>query len=100
MSKVGNVSGTGAMIAGGSLGRFIPEPKSSAGLSFGGVLKSLGGLASGVAGSVAGINPEYMDLLQKQMEVQTQMQLISMHSNIEKSKHETEMAAIRNIRVG
>jgi hypothetical protein len=47
-----------------------------------------------------GVQGEYAELLNKQIEMQQQMQLVSMFSNIEKSRHETQMAAVRNIRGG
>ena len=53
-----------------------------------------------VATQLLDISPEYKDLLTLQMKVQQEMQTLSMESNIEKSKHETQMSAIRNIRVG
>lgn len=99
MSSISKLASAGAIISGGALGRFIPEPKNKAGSGFGGVLKSLSGLASGALGA-AGIPTEYNDLISKQIEIQNQMQMVSLQSNLEKSKHETEMAAIRNIRVG
>lgn len=80
--------------------RFLPEPKSRVGAVMGNVLSTVGSLMAGGATQFSGIDPTYMELLNQQIEVQQQMQLISMHSNIEKSKHETQMAAIRNLRVG
>ena len=90
----------GAVIETQGLGRFIPEPRSSAGLNFRNILSRVGAAVTGGASNLIGIDPAYRDLLMKQIEIQQQMQLVSMTSNIEKSKHETEMAAIRNIRVG
>ena len=55
---------------------------------------------SQAAGVATGIMPEYMALINAQLEAQRQMQLVSLYSNIEKSKHETQMAAVRNIRAG
>lgn len=80
-----------------TMSRFIPEPKNRLGFST--FLRGIENAASSAAG-FAGISPEYASLLDKQIEVQLQMQLVSMYSNIEKSKHETQMAAVRNIRVG
>lgn len=83
------------------LGRFSPEPVSRNGGSFNAVLRGLDAAVSG-AGSVVGggMDPQYAALLAAQIETQQQMQLVSFESNIEKSKHETQMAAVRNIRVG
>jgi hypothetical protein len=100
MSGAKGITGIGAQLAGATLSRFIPEPKSSKSLGFGGFMSSVGSAISSVAGKAIGIDPGYAGLIEKQIEVQTQMQLVSMQSNIEKSKHETEMAAIRNIRAG
>jgi hypothetical protein len=58
------------------------------------------GLGAGAALGGGGIEGQYLVLLQEQMRQQQQMQLVSLHSNIEKSKHETQMAAIRNVRAG
>ena len=43
---------------------------------------------------------DFTGLLQQQIEIQRVMQIVSMASNVERSKHETEMAPIRNMRVG
>ena len=90
----------GGYIQLGNLGRFIPEPKSQSGINFKNVLSSVGSLVSGGVGAVTGVDFDYQALLMKQIEVQEQMQAVSMASNIEKSKHETQMAPVRNIRVG
>ncbi len=57
-----------------------------------------GGLLGG-AGSVLDVGT-LTSLLQQQIQVQREMQVISMHSNIAKSQHEAEMAPVRNMRVG
>jgi len=81
------------------LTRFLPEPKSRLGRSFGAVLQSVGSAIAGVGGGVASsVNPEYMELINKQIEVQQQLLQVSLVSNVEKSKHETQMAAVRNVR--
>lgn len=78
--------------------RFIPEPKNTLGLNFGSMLSSVAGALTGGTGALSGMDPSYVALLNKQIEAQVQMQLVSMESNIEKSKHETKMSAIRNLR--
>lgn len=89
----------GAQIISNGLGRFIPEPQSALVAPFKAVLGTVASSFSG--GSVfPGVQSEYADLLNKQIEMQQQMQLVSMFSNIEKSRHETQMAAVRNIRAG
>ena len=63
-------------------------------------MRSVGAEITGGLGNMSGIDPMYIDLINKQIEAQQQMQLVSFVSNIEKSRHETQMAAIRNVRVG
>lgn len=100
MSKIDGISqAASAFIDTGSLGKFIPEPRSRAGFNLKSLVQGVGSLASGATSSM-GLNPIYTDLLQQQLQAQQEMQVVSMESNIEKSKHETQMAAIRNIRVG
>jgi len=84
------------------LSRFVPEPRSRIANVFRTVLNGVGAVLSG-GGSTTGtgqLDPAYQDLIQKQIEIQQQMQWVSMESNIEKSRHETQMAEIRNARVG
>ena len=85
------------------LEKLLPEPRTSSGVSFSSIIKSLGSAAASGASAVAGagtIQPLYQDLINKQIEMQQQMQLVSLVSNIEKSKHETQMAAVRNVKAG
>ena len=84
---------------------YLPEPATS-GI---GVFKDIWQTALNVGGSVLGsavngnvsqmLNGSSSDLIASQVEMQKEMQVTSMVSNIEKSKHESKMAAIRNIRV-
>ena len=76
--------------------RFIPEPKSRLASTFGNVLQGIGSAVSGVGSGL--IDPTYQSLINKQIEVQQQLQLVSMESNIERSRHESKMAAVRNLR--
>jgi hypothetical protein len=89
----------GAQIISQGLGRFIPEPRNGVAAPFKSMLSSV---ATSVAGGTVfpGVEAGYTDLLNQQMEMQQQMQLVSLYSNIEKSRHETQMAAVRNIRAG
>ncbi len=89
--------------------RFIPEPHTSpsfnvireAARSIAGVASNLSSNAGGILGSIAPeMNGQFQDLISLQLDAQKQMMLVSMVSNIEKSKHETQMSAVRNIRVG
>lgn len=82
------------------LARLLPEPKNRIGETFRKVMEGAGSAVLRGASSLTSINPEFMNLINQQIAVQMQMQLVSLHSNLLKSKHETEMAAIRNVRVG
>ncbi len=104
-----SINHMGAHLDFGKVARFLPEPTNRSGLSFSSVLEGASGLVSKVAGIALGgggaqqfpnLDPGYADLLQKQIEVQVQMQLMTLYSNIEKSQHETKMTSLRNIRVG
>lgn len=93
--------GYGLALNDSDLLRALPEPRNSL-ASWGNSLLSTGAsLASSLVpgGDVLGMN-NLTDLLNMQIQIQRQMQVISMASNIEKSRHETEMAPIRNMRVG
>lgn len=80
------------------LGRLIPEPKNRVNFNFGALLKAAGEVAS-QAGTLVGIDPEYKALLEQQMEMQQQMMLVSMQSNVMRTEHETQMSVVRNLRV-
>jgi hypothetical protein len=90
--------------------RFGPEPRTS-GNWLASTAKAIAGVASaalaptglGAAGSLAGVGNIPADaglLLAEQVRIQREMQIVTMISNVEKSKHETEMAPVRNLRVG
>jgi len=78
--------------------RYIPTPASQ----FGDILQSITNVGQAALGGdpLSGGTAELGELLQTQMETQLKMQTVSMASNIEKSSHESKMAAIRNVRVG
>ena len=95
------INSAGSVVS--SLGRFIPKPRTS-GASFtttiqdiGTSLVNVGAAATGLGGE---LDPLYQGLIQMQLDAQKQMLLMSTVSNIEKTKHETQMVAARNIRVG
>lgn len=93
--------GYGLAVAGSSLLRALPEPRSSWSTVGKGLLSAGSQLASTLLpGGQVFNQAELTNLLQTQIYIQTQMQVWSMQSNIAKSKHETEMAPIRNMRVG
>lgn len=83
-----------------NLSRLLPEPRSRMGEAFRSLVNGVGAAATRGAAAIGGIDPQFAELLAQQTAVQLQMQLVSLRSNLLKSEHETEMAAIRNIRVG
>jgi hypothetical protein len=93
------LSGLNSITLGGPLSRSTFEPRGSSG--FGSILKNLiGNVVGRFSSEATGIDPKYSALIEKQLEMQEQMQLVSLYSNIIKSEHETHMAAVRNVRVG
>lgn len=80
------------------IGRYIPEPRNSAGPTFRGVMNTVGNVMRSASSGFSGIDGDYVEIINQQIEAQQQLQLVSLHSNIEKSKHETRMAAVRNVR--
>lgn len=72
------------------LERFLPEP-----------LAKAASFAANLAGAkeemTINLAPEYQELLNKQMEVQWQLQQATYASNIERANHEARMAPVRNM---
>lgn len=91
----GSSSGGYPQLRIGDYARFIPEPKS--GLD---TFQSVARAVSTIAGGLVGIDPEYRSLIEKQLQLQEQMQRVSMESNLARTEHETEMTPIRNLRLG
>lgn len=81
-----------------ALSRFIAQPSNRLGNTFKRAV-DVAGAALGQATTIAGIDPDYQQLLEKQMQLQRDMMHVSMVSNIEKTRHETKMAGVRNMRV-
>lgn len=94
-------NGFGLAVAGSELLRTLPEPRNSWTKTASSLLSTGAELAGSVipGADVLGVGG-LESLLQMQIQIQQVMQYFSMQSNIEKSKHETEMAPIRNMRVG
>lgn len=91
------LTGLGLSVGGSMLARALPEPRSS--LSQWGQAAVNTGM--GAVGTLLGTGgSELTDLLNMQIQIQREMQVISMASNIAKSQHEMEMAPTRNMRVG
>jgi hypothetical protein len=91
------LTGFGLSVGGSMLARALPEPRSS--LAQWG--KSAVNTGMSAVGTLMGAgSSELTDLLNMQIQIQREMQVISMVSNIAKSQHEMEMAPTRNMRVG
>ena len=93
----------GVTVGDSPLMRSAPEPRSSLG-SWG---QAAGSAIASTATSLTGIGSglvlgggDITSLLNQQIQIQQVMQTVSMVSNVERSRHETEMAPIRNMRVG
>lgn len=85
----------------GGLLRQLPEPRNSTGTWGAALTSTVGNVANAAIGATASLGGgEFGQLLALQMQVQKEMAEVSMLSNISKSQHETEMAPIRNLRVG
>lgn len=83
------------------LQRFSPEPANSFLQGLGKTMRTAASYASSIAG-FAGQNTtldQFGELVRTQSEVQMQMMLVSMQSNLSRTEHETKMAAVRNMRV-
>jgi len=81
--------------------RVAPEPTNS----FGALARDVATTGLSIARAVipggdAIASQDLTGLLAMQIQIQQEMQTVSMISNVERSRHETEMAPIRNMRVG
>lgn len=91
------LAGLGLNLGGSLLARALPEPRSSL-AQWGRAAVNTG---MNAVGTLVGTgSSELTDLLNLQIQIQREMQVISMASNIAKSQHEMEMAPVRNMRVG
>ena len=81
-----------------SAASYAPEP-SSTGIGFSDVVDTVKSIAGEIGGVPLQATGSFEQLIQAQIQAQLEMQTTSMISNLEKSKHETKMAPIRNIRV-
>ena len=73
--------------------RYLPEPISS-GVSF------ASSLLPETSSQTVDISANYQALIEKQIQVQLEQQQVSFTSNIERSQHESRMAAVRNLKLG
>lgn len=76
----------------GSYGRYAVEPNNSLVSDFSSIAQTLGGGAGDIMSG-------FTAAIQQQMYWQYQMQMVTMKSNTEKSKHECEMVPLRNLSV-
>lgn len=84
--------------------KFGPIPGKGANNLISGAIGIGQNLLNGVGSSLlngtnGGAVAEFQTLLNKQMEVQAEMQAVSMESNVSRADHETKMTPIRNIRL-
>jgi hypothetical protein len=108
MSSPLSLSTLGAHLNFGRAARFMAEPTTRTGSAFSSIMSGTTAVISRVAGALTGgaskqfpgLEGDYANLIQQQIEQQKQLQLMTFFSNTEKSKHETQMTALRNIRVG
>ena len=92
----------GVSVRDSPLMRSAPEPRNSLGTwvtTAGSAVASTASALSGVGASVID-GASITNLLNQQIQIQQIMQTVSMVSNVARSQHETEMAPIRNMRVG
>ena len=84
----------------GKLASYLPEPATKSGRVFGDVVNVVRSIGNAVVGGVpASASGDFAALIELQLAAQREMQSTTMVSNIERSKHESKMAAIRNIRM-
>jgi len=95
-----------------TLGRYDPEPKNSLATGAKKFMEVLGGVASGSVRGLTGltggaglnevteeIDQIFSPAMEAQLYWQTQMQMVSLLSNSQKSEHECYMVPLRNISV-
>lgn len=87
---------------GSSMIRYAPEPRSTVGKLFQAATTTVANVATAAltGNPMLDSAADFQQLIQTQIQVQRDMQLYTMISNLERSKHETEMAPVRNMRVG
>ena len=85
---------------GNSALRYLPEPATKGVGVFRDVLNLAKSVGEEVVGGVDTVaTGSFGELIQVQIDAQKELQSTTMVSNVEKSKHESKMSAIRNIRV-
>lgn len=95
------ITPTGMENGGVGMEQYLPEPSTTGYGAFGDVLQAASGIAGTAISAMSGVDISgFQQLLAAQMQAQMEMQQVSMISNVEKSRHESKMTPIRNIRVG
>lgn len=90
----------GAAEVSAAAAKYLPEPATKGMGIFRDVVDLVSSVGEGVIGGIpTAATGDYASLIQLQLEAQREMQTTTMVSNIEKSKHESKMSAVRNIRV-
>ncbi len=87
---------------------YLPVPATGATGAFQDFMDIARGVVAGVFEKIpsvigevpTGATGSFAELINAQLQAQLEMQTTTLVSNIERSKHESKMAAIRNIRVG
>jgi hypothetical protein len=91
------LAGFGISAGASLLARALPEPRNAAAQW----TKATLGAGMDAIGTLVGAGSSDLgNLLNMQIQIQREMQVVSMLSNVHKSKHEMEMAPVRNMRVG
>jgi hypothetical protein len=92
----------GVSVGNSPLLRLAAEPQSSDTDWLGSAASAVSSVASAALGAGTGFTDTagITNLLNQQIRIQQVMQTVSMASNVARSQHETEMAPIRNMRVG
>ena len=80
---------------------FLPEPRISNSPLVNNVIDAAASIGESAVGAASGdlMLGKFEELLQVQIKAQEEMQSTNMVSNLERSRHESKMAPIRNIRL-
>ncbi len=93
------MNGVDQTTPGAPLVTYNPEPSSTGIGLFNDVMTTVQNVAGDIGGVPLSAAGSFAALLQAQIQAQIEMQTTSMISNLERSKHESKMAAIRNMRM-
>ncbi len=97
--SVDTIIQTGMAVA-STAARYLPEPATTGVGLFRDMMNAAYKLGGGDKSAFEiGVSSEFSNLINLQLDAQRDMQQTTMVSNIERSKHESKMAALRNVRV-